>query len=148
MKATAQGGRAGTTIRQRHTDRSARLPERFARHLGAKPPPGREPPPCGRCQVCEIGRSWRCMKPNADIETAHQSAILVHLGNISYRIGCKRLYFDALLERFIDHEEANRFSKPACRKNYRIPDPVVTRCGCKIFQVRNTWPAPLSRTSR
>jgi predicted dehydrogenase len=63
-------------------------------------------------------------KPNADIELAHQSAILVHLGNVSYRVGCKKLYFDAVLERFIDHEEANRFLKPAYRKNYRIPDSV------------------------
>ncbi len=63
-------------------------------------------------------------RPNADIEQSHHSANLVHLGNISYRVGCKKLHFDSASERFIDSEEANRFLKPAYRKNYRIPDSV------------------------
>jgi GFO/IDH/MocA oxidoreductase family protein len=63
-------------------------------------------------------------KPNADIELAHQSAILVHLGNVSYRTGCRKLQFDPVQERFTGDEEANRFLRPAYRKNYRITDAV------------------------
>ncbi len=62
--------------------------------------------------------------PNSEIEQAHQSGLLVHLGNISYRVGCNKLYFDAANERFTGSEEANRFLKPAFRKNYRIPDSI------------------------
>jgi predicted dehydrogenase len=63
-------------------------------------------------------------RPNADIELAHQSAILVHMGNVSYRVGCRKLYFDSASERFTGSEEANRFLKPAYRKNYRVPEAV------------------------
>jgi hypothetical protein len=45
------------------------------------------------------------------------------MGNVSYRTGCRKLYFDAASERFRD-DEANRFLKPAYRRNYRIPDAV------------------------
>ena len=62
--------------------------------------------------------------PNADIEKAHQSAIVVHLGNVSYRVGCKKLHFDSKVERFTNSEEANHYLKPAYRKDYRIPDTV------------------------
>ena len=63
-------------------------------------------------------------KPNSDIESAHQSAILVHLGNVAYRVGCKKLYFDQTNERFTGGEEANGYLRPAYRGEYRIPDSV------------------------
>jgi len=63
-------------------------------------------------------------KPNADIEQSHYSACLVHLANLSYRVGNKQLFFDAKTERFTNSEEANRLLKPAYRKNYRIPEEV------------------------
>jgi predicted dehydrogenase len=63
-------------------------------------------------------------QPNGDIEQAHQSACLVHLGAIAYRAGEKLLYYDAQAERFTNDEAANRFLKPAFRKHYRIPDQV------------------------
>jgi predicted dehydrogenase len=63
-------------------------------------------------------------KPNSEIEQAHYSGLLVHLGNISYRVGCKKLHFDATRERFTDSDEANGFLKPAFRKQYRIPESV------------------------
>jgi predicted dehydrogenase len=59
--------------------------------------------------------------PNADIEQGHRSACLVHLANISYRVGNKQLSFDAEKEETTD-SEANRLLKPVYRKNYRIPD--------------------------
>jgi predicted dehydrogenase len=63
-------------------------------------------------------------KPNSDIEQAHQSALLVHMGNISYRVGCRKLHFDAATETFPGSPEANRFLKPAYRDKYRVPDTV------------------------
>jgi predicted dehydrogenase len=63
-------------------------------------------------------------RPNADIEQAHQSACLVHLGAIAQRIGNKQLYFDRQAERFTNSDEANGLLKPAFRKHYRIPDQV------------------------
>ena len=63
-------------------------------------------------------------KPNADIEQSHYSACLVHLANLSYRVGNKQWLFDAKTERFTNSEEANRLLKPAYRKDYRIPEQV------------------------
>jgi len=62
--------------------------------------------------------------PNADIEQAHFSGCLVHLANLSYRVGNRQLLFDAQTERFTNNEEANKLLKPAYRKHYRIPDAV------------------------
>ena len=62
--------------------------------------------------------------PNADVEQAHQSACLVHLANVSYRVGNKQLYFDAKAERFTNCDEANRLLKPEYRKRYRVPEEV------------------------
>lgn len=63
-------------------------------------------------------------QPNADIEQAHHSACLVHLGNTSYRVGQRQLLFDGLSERFVNSDAANALLKPVYRKHYRIPDVV------------------------
>ncbi len=63
-------------------------------------------------------------QPNADIEQAHHSALLVHLANLSYRVGQKQLYYDAQAERFTNSDAANQLLKPAYRKNYRVPETV------------------------
>jgi predicted dehydrogenase len=63
-------------------------------------------------------------QPNADIEIAHHSACLVHLGNTSFRVGQKQLFFDAATERFTNSDAANALLKPAYRTHYRIPDQV------------------------
>ena len=60
-------------------------------------------------------------RPNADVERAHMGACLEHLGNISYRLGNRKLVFDAKSERFIGDEEANRHLKAAGRRQYRLP---------------------------
>ena len=60
-------------------------------------------------------------KPNGDVEQGHLSASLVHLGNISYRLGNRQLYFDREKESFSDNE-ANKYLKPSFRDNYRIPE--------------------------
>jgi len=60
-------------------------------------------------------------KPNGDVEQGHLSASLVHLGNISYRLGNRHLCFNREKERFSDNE-ANKYLKPSFRDNYRIPE--------------------------
>ena len=63
-------------------------------------------------------------QPKADIEQAHYSACLVHLANISYRVGNRQLFFNGATERFTNHEPANDLLKPLYRKQYRIQDDV------------------------
>lgn len=63
-------------------------------------------------------------QPNADIQQAHYSASLVHMANLSYRVGQKQLLFDGTAERFTNSPEANALLKPLYRKHYRIPEVV------------------------
>lgn len=62
--------------------------------------------------------------PNADIEEGQRSACLVHLAGISYRVGCRKLRFDAKTERFIGDDEANRLVRAGHREPYAIPEQV------------------------
>lgn len=69
--------------------------------------------------VAEHQNNWlaaiREGKPlNADIEVAHQSTALVHLGNIATRVG-RTLKFDAKNEQIIGDDEANKL----LRRDYR-----------------------------
>ncbi|MFQ5929684.1 MAG: Gfo/Idh/MocA family protein [Acidobacteriota bacterium] len=63
-------------------------------------------------------------KPNADIEEGHRSALLCHLGNISYRAGNRKLRFDPKTETFANDEEANRYLKHKYRSQWALPDEV------------------------
>ena len=63
-------------------------------------------------------------RPNGDIEYGHYSASMSHLGNLAYRVGNKKLIFDAKTETFANSDEANKLLKPAYRKPYYIPDQV------------------------
>jgi len=61
-------------------------------------------------------------RANADVEEGHLSTVLCHLGNISYRVGGRRLAFNAKTERFVDDDEANRLVKRGGRPPYAIPE--------------------------
>ena len=61
---------------------------------------------------------------NGDVEQGHYSATLVHLGNLSCRLGNKQLIFDSKAESFVNNDDANKLLKPAYRKHYRIPEQV------------------------
>ena len=61
-------------------------------------------------------------RPNGDVEACHYSACLEHLGNLAYRTGNQKLYFDGQTETFTNNDEANKLLKPAYRKHYRMPD--------------------------
>ncbi len=70
----------------------------------------------------------KCIKtrqvPNGNLEQAHKSAILVHLANISYRVGKKQLYYDTATERITNSEEANVMARGSSRPGYEIPEVV------------------------
>jgi predicted dehydrogenase len=63
-------------------------------------------------------------KPNGDPVQGHLSACLVHLGNIAYRTGNKKLYFDGSAEAFVQDPEANSLLSRPYRGEYRVPDAV------------------------
>lgn len=63
-------------------------------------------------------------QPNSTLAEAHKSAVLIHLGNIAYRVGNKQLYFDGETERFIDNDAANGLLKNEYRDPYVIPENV------------------------
>ena len=63
-------------------------------------------------------------RPNADIEDGHQSAVLCHLGNISSRLGGRKLSYDAKSETFVNDAEANQLLKRPGRDPWVIPDVV------------------------
>lgn len=60
--------------------------------------------------------------PNANIEQGHLSAILVHLANLSYRVGKKQLYFDGAKEIIVNSDEANLLDKRDYRRGFEMPD--------------------------
>lgn len=70
----------------------------------------------------------KCIKtrklPNSNIEQGHKSATLVHLANLSYRVGKKQLFYDGVNEKVINSEEANIISIGSYRQNYKMPDTV------------------------
>jgi len=63
-------------------------------------------------------------RPNADIEEGHLSTVLCHLGNISYRLGGRKLQYDPIKERFIGDEEANALLKRTYRAPWVVPEVV------------------------
>ena len=63
-------------------------------------------------------------KPNGDPVQGHLSACLIHLGNISYRVGNRQLRFDPAAERFVNDDDANRLLTKAYRPGYAIPERV------------------------
>jgi predicted dehydrogenase len=63
-------------------------------------------------------------QPNGDVEECHRSAVLVHLGNIAYRVGNRQLLFDPSTERFTNNDEANVLAKGSYREGYAIPENV------------------------
>ena len=61
-------------------------------------------------------------KPKADIELAHASCSIVHLGNIAYRVADQKLRFDWTKERFVGSPEADLLLKRQYREKYAVPE--------------------------
>jgi predicted dehydrogenase len=70
----------------------------------------------------ECVRSRR--QPNAPAEQGHDSALLSHLANISFRVGNRKLTFDAKTETFVGAPEANQHLKRVYRSPWVIPEQV------------------------
>ena len=66
--------------------------------------------------------SWLSKRPNAQIEECHRSTLLCQLGNISYRLGGRKLQFDPQTETIRNDTEASHLAKRTGRKGYEIPD--------------------------
>ncbi len=60
--------------------------------------------------------------PNGNVEQGHKSAILIHLANMSYRVGKKQLNFDNTTERVTNSEEANIIAQGSYSPGYEIPE--------------------------
>jgi predicted dehydrogenase len=63
-------------------------------------------------------------RPNADIEQAHFSACLVHLGNLAYRAGNEKLVFDGQKESFVGNDTANGLVSRSYAKGFEMPQEV------------------------
>jgi predicted dehydrogenase len=83
---------------------------------------GRDPVPA------HLENFFVCVKsrkaPNAEIESGHLSTNLAHLGNISYRLGGRRIMYDGKNECFVNDEQANSYIKRVGRAPWAIPDKV------------------------
>jgi predicted dehydrogenase len=63
-------------------------------------------------------------KPACDAKQGHLSATLVHLGNIAYRTGNKKLEFDSEKELFAGNDQANGLVKTAYREKFELSEQV------------------------
>jgi predicted dehydrogenase len=68
-------------------------------------------------------RSRREQDLNCRIDEGHVSAAMVHMANISYRLG-RSLSFDPAAERFVGDEEANRYLTRRYRAPFAVPEKV------------------------
>jgi hypothetical protein len=55
-------------------------------------------------------------QPNANAVVGHQTALLCHMANISYRVGNKQLDFDPKTETFTNNDQANKYLGRTYRK--------------------------------
>jgi predicted dehydrogenase len=62
-------------------------------------------------------------RPNADIEEGHRSAVLAHLGNVSYRVG-RSLAYDGRAETILGDKEAAALLRRDYRKPFEVPERV------------------------
>ena len=63
-------------------------------------------------------------RPTSDVEQGHHSTLLSHLANISYRVGNRKLRFDAKSESFPESPEANQFLRRKYRAPWVVPETV------------------------
>jgi predicted dehydrogenase len=91
-----------------------------------------EPGPAGSGKETHFANFIDCVRSRkkedlgAPIEEGHISATLVHLANVSYRLG-RTLHFDPAKEEVVGDAEANRLLREAdrgYRPGFRIPDKV------------------------
>jgi len=62
--------------------------------------------------------------PNADVEKGHRSCLMIHYGNISYRLGGQKIAIDPASEEIRDNPEAMKLFRRTYRKPWVIEDEV------------------------
>lgn len=62
--------------------------------------------------------------PNADVLEGHRSALLIHYGNISYRLGGQKVKIDPETEQIVDHPEAMELFRRSYREPWVVPEKV------------------------
>ncbi len=90
---------------------------------GAEPGPANKGKDNHYANFIECVRSRKAADLHAPAREAHMSAALVHLANVSYRLG-RTLHFDPATERVTGDEEANRLlheEDRGYRKGFEIP---------------------------
>lgn len=79
-------------------------------------------------QAAHVANFVECIRsrkrPNADIEEGHISAAICHMANVSYRVGNRKLAFDAVTEGFVNDEQANQYLRRTYRKPWVMPEKV------------------------
>jgi len=68
---------------------------------------------------CVVSRA----RSNADVETLHPSVCMLHMANISHRVGNRKLHWDDKAGQF-DDAEARKLIKREYRKAYQMPENV------------------------
>ncbi|MCK5174725.1 MAG: hypothetical protein KAR47_15130, partial [Planctomycetes bacterium] len=63
-------------------------------------------------------------RAKGDVETLEPAAGLVHLANISYQTGKRKLWYDNKNTTFINDPEANKLVKRTYRPKYAVPENV------------------------
>jgi predicted dehydrogenase len=63
-------------------------------------------------------------QPNGNIVEGHKSSILVHLANISYRVGGKQLSFSPKYETILNDSKAQEMIRTEYRKGFNVPDEI------------------------
>jgi predicted dehydrogenase len=88
-----------------------------------------EPGPSGKksgdhyANFIDCVRSLRAEDIHSPIEEAHKSTTLVHLANVSYRLG-RSLRFDPKTEQVLNDDEANTMLRGTYRAPYVVPEQV------------------------
>jgi len=101
----------------------------FQVYKGEKSEKVMEEKPSGKDTIDHMRNFFQAMSSrnhkdlNADVEIGVSSAILVHIANISYRLG-RKLKFDAKTMSFPGDAEANRMLTRPYRKPYVVPEKV------------------------
>jgi predicted dehydrogenase len=63
-------------------------------------------------------------QPNGNIVEGHNSAVLLHLANYSYRSDKKQLYFSDEYEQVLNDEKSRAWASGSYREGFKIPDEV------------------------
>ena len=59
-------------------------------------------------------------RPNAPVDSAANTAIVAHLGNVSYLVG-RKVRWDTAARRFVDDAEADELIRPTYSEPWELP---------------------------